>query len=107
MHSVWPFTSLASMALCSSESGLYSSVLLIFLHVWEGFSCLLSDTWQHDEAFALGNVEKPSPKTYSWGFCSLSEHFQVMDGQLSSARFQPFSPNMFFVLFSNSVFFSS
>lgn len=51
----------APVALCAHESGLYASVLLIFLLVWEGFSCLLFNTWQVDEAFALSNVDTPPP----------------------------------------------
>lgn len=53
----------ASTALCSRECSLYASVLLIFLNVWEGFSCLLPNTWQGNEAFALGNIEIPRSLT--------------------------------------------
>lgn len=53
----------ASMALYSPECGLYAAVLLIFLYVLGGFSCLLPNAWQGDVAFALGNIEIPQSLT--------------------------------------------
>lgn len=69
-----------------------------------GGSCLLSNAWQDDVAFALGNVQNPT-KSHSGGLCSLSQHFRVMDRALGSPRSHPLRLKMPFVDICGSLSF--